>query len=334
MKEDARVYNLYGLRVHSEIALPAPIARSDLPPYDLQVCWGERKATSDGAPAGEVLAQFILHDGRGYTLVDSGSGYTLCFHQTGEFWIDYDLRSVRVHLSPDIHPDIAALLVVGNVMACVLTLAGESVLHASAVEMGGSALAFLGSSGMGKSSLAALLCANGARCVTDDLLRLQPNGKGWRCFPGTGKLRLRKNAAALIENFPPTMREATPDDRVAVKLDADHPSMPLLGAIVIPHPSRSCHALKLERIPRDKALLYLMAYPRIQESAGRKQRQRRLDFLGRIAASVPIFEAEIPWGLPFPRELADSLVEGVRTEKSNDRDQPRCRATHRLVGGT
>lgn len=310
MKEDARVYNLYGLRVHSRIALPAPIALSDRPPYDLQVCWGERKATSDDAPAGEILAQFILHDGRGYTLADTGSGYALCFYQTGECWIDYDLRSVRVHLSPDVHPDIAGLLVVGNVMACVLTLAGESVLHASAVEIGGSALAFLGGSGMGKSSLAALICAHGARFVTDDLLRLQPNGKSWRCFPGTGQLRLRKNAAALIESFPPMMREATPDDRVAVKMD-DNQSMPLLGAIVIPHPSRSCRTLQLEPIPPSRALLYLMAYPRIQELTQKKHRQRRLDFLGRIAASVPIFEAIIPWGLPFPRELASSLVRGV-----------------------
>lgn len=311
MKDDAQVCNLYGLRVHSEIALPAPIAQSDVPPYDLQVHWGERKTIAGNAPAGEILAKLLLHNGRGYTLVDAGSGYSLCFHHTGEFWIDYDLRSVRVHLSADVHPGIAGLLVVGNVITCVLTLAGESVLHASAVEIDGSALAFLGSSGMGKSSLAALLCANGARFVTDDLLRLQPDGKGWRCFPGTGQLRLRKDAAALIENFSATMLGTTPDGRVAVKMD-DNQSKPFLGAIVIPHPSRSCDALKLERIPQSKALLYLMAYPRIQESAQKKQRQRRLDFLGRIAASVPIFEAEIPWGLPFPRELASSLIQGVR----------------------
>lgn len=307
MKEDARVYNLYGLRVHSKIALPAPIAASDRPPYDLQVDWGERKATSDDAPAGEILAQFVLHDGRGYTLVDTGSGYALCFHQTGECWIDYDLRSVRVHLSPAIHPDIAGLLVVGNVMACVLTLVGESVLHASAVEIDGAAIAFLGSSGMGKSSLAALLCANGARFITDDLLRLQANGGNWRCFPGAGQLRLRKDAAVLLDFFP-TMLEATPDGRVAVKMDAG-PSMPLLRAVVIPHLSRNCHTLKLEQIPQSRALLYLMAYPRIQESAQRKPLQRRLDFLGRIAASVPVHKAEIPWGLPLHRELAASLIQ-------------------------
>ena len=310
MKDSAQMYNLYGLRVHSEIALPAPIARNDGQPYDLHIRWGECKAISDGAPAGEILAKLLLHDGRGYTLVDSGRGYALYFHQTGEFRIDYDVRSVCVHLAPGIDPDIAALLVAGNVMACVLTLAGEFVLHASAVEIGGSALAFLGGSGMGKSSLAALLCTNGARFVTDDLLRLQPDGKGWRCFPGTGQLRLRKSAAALIEKFPLTIRDATPDDRVAVKLD-DDPSMPLLGVIVIPRLSRSARALKLERIPPSKALLYLIAYLRIQETTRKEQRQRQLDFLGRIVANVPIFEAIIPWGLPFPRKLAASLVRGV-----------------------
>ncbi len=309
MKDNARVYNLYGLRVHSEIALPAPIAQSDLPPYDLRVCWGERKAISDTAPAGAILAQLLLDNGRGYTLTDNGSGYVYFFHQTGEFWIDYDLRSARVHLAPDVHPDLAGLLIVGNVIACVLTLAGECVLHASAVEMGGLALAFLGGSGMGKSTVAALLCINGTRLVTDDLLRLEPNGQGWRCFPGTGQLRLHKNAVALF-NFPETMLEATPDDRVAVNLGVS-PSMPLLGAIVIPHLSHNCDAVEVERIPRDKSLLYLMAYPRMQESAQRERCQRRLDFLGRIAASVPIFEAEIPWGLPFPRALASSLIQEV-----------------------
>ncbi len=227
MKDTARVYDLYGLRVHSEIALPAQIAASDLPPYDLQVYCGERKAIPDAVPAGEILAQLVLGNGRGYTLVDTGSSYVYFFHQTGEFWIDYDLRSVRVHLAPDVHPDIAGLLLVGNVIACILTLARECVLHASAVEIGGLALAFLGGSGMGKSTLAALLCAHGARFVTDDLLRLQHDGKGWRCFPGTGKLRLRKDVAALF-NFPETRLEETPDKRIAVNLDVN-PSMAPFG---------------------------------------------------------------------------------------------------------
>jgi hypothetical protein len=198
---------------------------------------------------------------------------------------------------------------VGNLMACILALRGESVLHASAVAFDAAALACLGSSGMGKSSLAALLCAHGARLITDDLLRLQEDGDGWRCYPGAGQLRLRPDAAARSK-FPADLLETTADDRVAVKL-AVCQSMPRLGAIVIPHPSRRCDALKLERLPPARALLSLMAYPRIQESAQKQQRQRRLDFLGRIATSVSIFDAEIPWGLPFPPQLAAALAGGV-----------------------
>lgn len=309
MQDGARVYHLYGLRVHSEMALPAPIAASDLPPFDLEVRWGERKPVTACAPAGQIVATLTLNDGRGYTLTDTGAGYTLCVHQTCEFWIDPDLRSVRVHLFADVHPDMAALLLVGNVMACVLTLAGEPVLHASAIEIGDSALAFVSSSGMGKSTLAALLCANGARFITDDLLRLQPDGKDFRCFPGTGQIRLRQNAAALAENFSATAHGTTPDGRIAVTMDDNH-SMPPLRAIVIPHPSRRCQALKLQRYSHSTSLFHLMAFPRIQ-GLQRKRLQRQIDFFGRIAASIPIFEAEIPWGLPFPRELASALVQGV-----------------------
>lgn len=310
MKGGARVYSLYGLRVYSEIALPAPIAQSDLPPFDIKVHWGESKAISDGLPAGQILATLTLDNGRGYTLTDTGAGYTLCFHPNGEFWIDHDLRSVRVHLFRDVHPDIAALLLVGNVMAYVLTLAGECVLHASAVEIGDVALAFVGDSGMGKSTLAALLCANGARFITDDLLRLQPDGKDFRCFPGTGQIRLRKDAAALAENFSTTVHGTTPDGRIAITIDDDQ-SMPPLGAIVIPHPSRRCKVLKLQRLSRSMALLYLMAFPRIQQLQQKKHLQRQIDFFGRIAASTPIFEAEIPWGAVLSPKLVSSLAHGV-----------------------
>lgn len=310
MKDGDRVYYLYGLRVYSEVALPAPIAQNALPPYDIEVRWGEGQANSACVQAGQILAKLVMEDGRGYTLTDTGIGYVLSFHQTCEFWIGYDLRTVRVHLFVDVHPDMAALFVVGNVIACILTLSGGCVLHASAVEIGNSAIAFAGGSGMGKSTLAALLCANGARFITDDLLRLQADGKGFRCFLGAGQIRLRKGAAALADTFSATLHETTPDGRIAVKMDGNR-SMATLGAIVIPHLSRRGKELKLQRLPCSLSLLYLMAFPRIQGLQQGKHLQQRLDSFGRIAASIPILKAEIPWGLPFPPELAHSLARGV-----------------------
>jgi hypothetical protein len=164
---------------------------------------------------------------------------------------------------------------------------------------------------MGKSSLAALLCAHGARLITDDLLRLQADGDGWRCYPGAGQLRLRPDAAArLAGGFPAARLTPTADDRVAVEIE-DALDMPRLAAIVIPHPSHHCLTLRLERLPPARALLSLMAFPRIAEAPQRNRCQHRLDFLGRIAASVPLYEAEIPWGMPDPSALAALLAEGV-----------------------
>jgi len=67
----------------------------------------------------------------------------------------------------------------------------------------------------------------------------------------------------------------------------------------------------LARGQQSKALLYLMAFPRIQESARKEHRQRQLDFLGQVAARVPLYEALIPWGLPYPDDLAPSLLRVV-----------------------
>jgi len=310
MKASAGAYSLYGLRVHSEIALPAPIAQNALPPYDLQIQLDGRKAMPDGAPAGQLVARLNVGDTCVYTLTDTGDGYVLRFRRVGEFWIARDLRTVRTHLFTGVHPDMAALVLVGCLISCILILAGESPLHASAVEIGGAVLAFLGGPGMGKSSLAALLCAEGARLVTDDLLRLQPDGDGFRCFPGTAQIRLHNDVAPLAENFAATALGTTPDGRIAVGVN-DNQSMPRLGAIVIPHLSRDTARLKLQRLSRSKALLHLMSYARVPDLQRKEHLQRRLGLFGRIAASVPVFKADIPWGLPIPRRLATSLIRCV-----------------------
>lgn len=149
-----------------------------------------------------------------------------------------------------------------------------------------------------------------ARFITDDLLRLQPAGNAWRRFPGAGDIRLRPGAAALAAASPATRQSTTPDARTALTLEMDR-SMPPLGAIVLPRPSRRGHGLQLERLSPSQALLALMASPRVQGWQQGEHFQQRLDAVARLAASVPVFAAAIPWGLPFPSELAAALVRQV-----------------------
>jgi len=316
VKEDSpRVYELYGLRVCSEVVLPAPLSQNPLPPYDIVVRFSKSKAIPANPNSARLLAKLDIGDRPVYTLIDTGVGYTLSFNEDCEFWISYDLRLVDVYLFPGVQPDIAGLLFVGGVIACILSLTGESVLHASAVEMGGRTLAFVGGLGMGKSTLAAIFCAMGAQFITDDLLRLKPNGKTFYCFPGTNGIRLRsrKGGTALAEKFSKNTQGETPDGRIELNLYKNN-SMPPLDAIVIPRPAPDCKALRLGRLPAAKAALYLMNNLKMQGLQQREHIQCRLDFSARLASSVPVFEAEIPWGIPLLQEVAHSLAVGVGFE--------------------
>lgn len=312
-KDSPQVYELYGLRVCSEVVLPASLSQNLLPPYDIRFRFSESKSIHANPTQAWLLAKLDIGDKPVYTLIDTGVGYTLSFHQRCEFWISYDLRLVDVRLFPGVQPDIAGLFFVGGVIACILTLSGKCVLHASAVEIGGRALAFVGGMGMGKSTLAALFCAMGAQFITDDVLRLKPDGRTFYCFPGTSGIRLRKDISALADKFPETSQEETLDGRIELNLYKNH-SMPPLEAIVIPLLAPDCKVLRLERLPALRAVLYLMNYLKMQGLQQREHIQCRLDFSAQLASSVPVFEAEIPWGFPLLQEVATSLVRGVGLE--------------------
>lgn len=67
-------------------------------------------------------------------------------------------------------------LLLDQVLPRVIALRGRLVLHASAVEIGGSAVAFAGPSGYGKSTLAASFHAAGFQSLTDDALIVTEDG--------------------------------------------------------------------------------------------------------------------------------------------------------------
>lgn len=87
---------------------------------------------------------------------------------------------------------------VGRVLPFTAVLNGFEVFHASAVALRGSALALLGGSGAGKTSLAVHLVLQGATLLTDDALSVDEHGDLPRAHPGAALASLRHSEESLL----------------------------------------------------------------------------------------------------------------------------------------
>jgi len=138
------------------------------------------------------------------------------------------------------------------------------VLHASAVQLDGHAVAIVGASGMGKSTLAAALCRNGCGLVADDVLRIDRNGTaGMQVHPGSIESRLRMTARDLADTAPSDAVRPTADGRLALRprIRADGP-LPL-AACVVPWCSREATEVTVNRLPPALAHLRMSQFPRV-----------------------------------------------------------------------
>lgn len=312
-----RCYELQGLRLRSEVPLTEP-AVSCQDGFDVDVRWGPESRVPQEAPPGSVVAEGRSGTVRLYTAArddaarDSAGAYLLRFHGVCDVAISGDLRSLECRPDPSYGREFVPILLSGTVVAFLLGLSGHCVLHGSAVAVGGSALAVVGHSGTGKSTVAALLCAAGAGLVTDDVLRLSLGTSTVACVGRCSELRLRPGAVSILESFrsSPPVRQ-TADDRMAVQASSPTAGRPHLTAMVVPRPSRDGRGLRLVPVRGAEAVFHLLGLGRIQTWNLPEVTRAQFEAVSRLALIVPLFEAHIPWGPPFAPDLGRQLLEQV-----------------------
>ena len=118
------------------------------------------------------------------------SGYLLRFTELADFLISGDGQDVRGFPAPQVTAETTQHLYLNQVLPLALAKQGQLVLHASAIEIGVCAIAFIGASGRGKSTLAASFATNGFRFLTDDGLLLEQCDSGYQVMPSHPSIRL------------------------------------------------------------------------------------------------------------------------------------------------
>ncbi|KQX62902.1 hypothetical protein [Angustibacter sp. Root456] len=304
---------LYGLLVESELDLHQDRLVDGGGAPDVVLEWGEDLADNREPPPGRVLLHHELAPGVAYTFAQGDDGScVLRFAGACDFVVDPTLSRVSAHVVDGCEPEFASVLASGAVLSFLLLMRGELVLHASAVEVDESALAFIGYSGMGKSTMAALVAAEGGRLVTDDVLRVQLDPDAARCYLGATELRLRKAATELAERFGDRpARRTTSDQRDALRLTGASMERLPLTAVVVPRPRRDVDELAVTRLTGGEALLSLVRYPRLLGWQDERVQAEQFSHLARLCELVPIYVADVPWGPPFSPDLGVRLLDAV-----------------------
>lgn len=176
-----RSYIAFGLGIKADFPLPE-LPESDRP-ADVVVHFGQlRRCHCTATPSG--LRFFSGPD-----------EIRLTFDAVGSFLIR-GKREIIVHPESGVEECIWRLFLLGPVLAVLLQIRGLLILHASAVEMRRGAVAFLGGSGWGKSTVAAFLQGRGYNFVSDDTAALWPETKPPLLLPGYPQIKLWPDAAS------------------------------------------------------------------------------------------------------------------------------------------
>jgi hypothetical protein len=218
---------------------------------------------------------------------------------------------IVVDASPGADPSIIGSLLLGPALAVILHQRNRLVLHASAVAMGGGAVAFLGDSGWGKSTMAAALHARGFGVVTDDVLALYlDEPRGPVAHPGVPRLSLAPEVVhafvAIAESLP---RLPASDGKRAYAATSNFRAapVPLRRLYVLADAERSgLDAM----IPRDAAIeLVRHSYTaRLLGAVGPAAHLRRC---ARLAARVAVRRLRRPRSLSALARLAAMVEEDV-----------------------
>lgn len=241
-------------------------------------------------------------DGTAWTkFYRTSAGYLLRFPQLADFEVSANGRLISCWPVPGTTESTVEHLYLNQVLPLALSKFGKFVFHASAVEIGLGAIAFLAEAGRGKSTLAAAFATSGLRFLTDDGLVLVPDGSDFLAQPSHPSIRLWQDSRSHLAldateapsiNYSPKVRllagpglNFCPDTR---PLRAVY----CLGA-------RPKSAVEFKRLRPAESLISWAKHAFVLDIEDRELIAAHFERLTELANSVPCFH------LDYPRRFGD-----------------------------
>jgi hypothetical protein len=303
-------YFVYGITLHSQIPLALPEqGHGGLGQIDLRI-----------APAShfsEAARSLPLHpDSESFyqaRFLPDGSTYVR-WEGVGEFLISPDGRRITGRQNDEAHEESFQVYLLGQALSYALVKQGFEPLHATAIVVNGGAAVLLGSSGFGKSSLAACFLDAGHRLLTDDLLILRPTRRGVMAYPGPPRIKLfpqlarrfRHEAARGVAMNLESKKLILPLHHTQSTLDP----VPLKGiyALLPPRSKARKHAIRISVLPPREAFIALVKNTFNYRIVTPSRLERQFEAATQVVSVMPVKKVAYPRILARLPDVRDALL--------------------------
>jgi hypothetical protein len=299
MKEIAGIYQVGGMTILSEIALPElPFTQQQgAPLHAVSIRVGEvpnqlPDAIELDPDCFATSTQYLLSvRGIARYLVTSGR----------EIVVDPDASALPL--------DVRAYLL-GSIFVVLCQQRGLLPLHASAISGKSGVVAFLANSGQGKSTLAAHFAERGFRVIADDVCLIDATQPGAvMVIPTAPWLKLWRNSLENLGRRAEGLeRVFSEDDKYRLPLAPVLEPEPISKLVFLEGSSSTVTATVIDDVPRLQAIPLLMNlthHSYLLEATG----QREENFLrcGRVLSQARAYRLIRPWGLMHLESTVDAL---------------------------
>jgi hypothetical protein len=192
--------------------------------------------------------------------------YQLCYADGTQFLVDNSGTRVWATWPGDtLTIEDTATYLLGPIMGFVLLLRGHVSLHASAVEIADSAVAFVGPAGAGKSTTAAAFAALGYRVLAEDVVTLRELDDSFIVQPGYPCIRLWPDSVSALYGIGADLPKLTPTwDKRFLSLTErpyvfQNDPLPLSAIYILSARTEDSDAPSVQSMSKSEALMSLVS---------------------------------------------------------------------------
>jgi hypothetical protein len=243
--------------------------------------------------------------------------YLLRFPGLADFRIDSLNSCVQCWPVPDIATASIHQLYLNQVIPLLLSHQGKLVFHASAIEIDGLAIAFVGVSGRGKSTLAASFSRNQYRFLTDDSLILERTNNNYQVVPSHPSIRLWDDSQVAV--LGPKAQSESPVDYTSKLRFSSNRQMAFCETQCQLHRiyflgDASASEIQFAMLSHQEAMIELIKHSFLLDVEDREMLKNHFAAVSQLA-SLPIF-----FKLDYPRDY--SGLENLRQAIVKHADTP------------